>query len=101
RAARRVPVPGLYPPLGYPPLGYPPPDGGPLSDVLPLPGLGSSASGIPALGAEGAIAGLTAVWSSTLGFAEPDPDVVAVSRAAADRLATGGVLTWTDVPVRL
>ncbi|KJE22928.1 amidase, Asp-tRNAAsn/Glu-tRNAGln amidotransferase A subunit [Frankia torreyi] len=42
-----------------------------------------------------------AVWSSTLGFARPEPEVVAVSRAAADRLAAAGVLAWTDVPVEL
>jgi Asp-tRNA(Asn)/Glu-tRNA(Gln) amidotransferase A subunit family amidase len=43
----------------------------------------------------------TGVWSATLGFADPEPEVVAVSRLAADRLAAAGALSWTDVPVEL
>jgi Asp-tRNA(Asn)/Glu-tRNA(Gln) amidotransferase A subunit family amidase len=42
-----------------------------------------------------------AAWSPTLGFAEPDPEVVAVSLGAAERLARAGALTWRDVRVEL
>ncbi|MFG1668112.1 amidase [Streptomyces sp. Y7] len=37
----------------------------------------------------------TAVWSPDLGFDSPDPDIVAVARAAAVRLAEAGVLRLT------
>jgi Asp-tRNA(Asn)/Glu-tRNA(Gln) amidotransferase A subunit family amidase len=45
----------------------------------------------------------TAVWSPDLGFAEPDPEPVALARAATLRLAdTGAVrLVSQDVPLRL
>lgn len=78
RATRPVPVPGLYPPLGL------------TSGTTRLTG-GDCAPGC----------GERAVWSSTLGFAEPEPEVLAVSRAAAERLAAAGVLHWLGVPVRL
>lgn len=35
---------------------------------------------------------LTAVWSPDLGFADPDPDIVRITRAAAGRLADAGVV---------
>ncbi|MER7164909.1 amidase [Micromonospora sp. NPDC000207] len=34
------------------------------------------------------------VWSSTLGYADVDPQVMAPARDAADRLATSGLLQW-------
>ncbi|MCX5255189.1 amidase [Streptomyces canus] len=34
----------------------------------------------------------TAVWSPDLGFADPDPDIVRITRAAAGRLADAGVV---------
>ncbi|WP_235825861.1 amidase family protein [Candidatus Frankia alpina] len=79
------PIPGLYPPFGVGPFGVGPFD---LNDPF---GSRERDGGRRA----------TAVWSATLGFASPEPEVVAVSRAAADRLAAAGVLAWTDVPVEL
>ncbi|MFF7545667.1 amidase [Streptomyces canus] len=35
---------------------------------------------------------LTALWSPDLGFADPDPDIVRIARAAAGRLADAGVV---------
>ncbi|MEV8089155.1 amidase [Streptomyces nigra] len=45
----------------------------------------------------------TALWSPDLGFASPDPEVVAVAHAAAVRLAEAGVLRLMDTehPFRL
>jgi amidase len=42
-----------------------------------------------------------AIWSSTLGYADTDPALAAVARAAADRLVTAGVLQWIDHDVLL
>lgn len=46
---------------------------------------------------------VTAVWSSGLGFARPDPEPVALARAAVERLVTAGVvrLVRPRVPLRL
>nr|WP_202459047.1 amidase [Streptomyces sp. SID5464] len=46
---------------------------------------------------------VTAVWSPDLGFAEPDPEPVALARAAVERLAAAGVLRLVRprVPLRL
>ncbi|MGA5893894.1 amidase [Streptomyces venetus] len=46
---------------------------------------------------------VTAVWSSDLGFAEPDPEPVALARAAVERLEAAGVvrLVRPRVPPRL
>ncbi|MCX4857861.1 amidase [Streptomyces canus] len=45
----------------------------------------------------------TAVWSPDLGFADPDPDIVRITREAAGRLADAGVVrpTRPRVPLRL
>ncbi|MGX1476720.1 UNVERIFIED_CONTAM: amidase [Streptomyces canus] len=45
----------------------------------------------------------TAVWSPDLGFADPDPDIVRITRAAAGRLAYAGVVRLAPprTPVRL
>ena len=42
-----------------------------------------------------------AAWTATLGFATTDPNVASVARAAAERLAGAGILTWTDTQVEL
>ncbi|WP_462202838.1 amidase [Frankia sp. CcWB3] len=55
----------------------------------------------PAAGPRGADRVPGAAWSATLGFATPEPEVVAVSRAAAERLVRAGALTWRVVPVEL
>lgn len=46
---------------------------------------------------------VTAAWSSGLGFAGPDPEPVALARAAVERLVTAGVvrLVRPRVPLRL
>ncbi|MEU0025011.1 amidase [Streptomyces sp. NPDC006335] len=46
---------------------------------------------------------VTAVWSPDLGFADPDPGIVRIARAAAGRLADAGVvrLTRPRTPPRL
>ena len=46
---------------------------------------------------------VTAVWSSDLGFAGPDPEPVALARAAVERLAAAGVvrLVRPRAPLRL
>ncbi|MEU0193136.1 amidase [Streptomyces afghaniensis] len=46
---------------------------------------------------------VTAVWSSDLGFAGPDPEPVALARAAVERLVAAGVvrLVRPRVPLRL
>ncbi|MEU1847812.1 amidase [Streptomyces sp. NPDC019990] len=46
---------------------------------------------------------VTALWSPDLGFAEPDPEPVALARAAVERLEAAGVvrLVRPRVPVRL
>lgn len=44
---------------------------------------------------------LTATWSPDLGFATPDPDIVALARTAAARLADTGVLRLAPRPFRL
>ncbi|GGW91608.1 amidase [Streptomyces lomondensis] len=46
---------------------------------------------------------VTAVWSPDLGFAEPDPEPVALARSAAERLVAAGVvrLVRPRVPLRL
>ncbi len=45
------------------------------------------------LGATGAsVAGLRVAWSATLGYARPNPDVVAIARAAAMALADQGAI---------
>ncbi|MBR8643239.1 amidase [Streptomyces tuirus] len=46
---------------------------------------------------------VTAVWSPDLGFAEPDPEPVALARAAVERLEAAGVvrLVRPRVPLRL
>jgi Asp-tRNA(Asn)/Glu-tRNA(Gln) amidotransferase A subunit family amidase len=43
----------------------------------------------------------TAVWSPDLGFASPDPDVVAVAHSAAVRLAEAGAIRLVCSPARL
>ncbi|MDH6440795.1 amidase [Streptomyces sp. SAI-144] len=45
----------------------------------------------------------TAVWSPDLGFADPDPDIVRITRAAAGRLADAGVVRLAPprTPLRL
>lgn len=56
----------------------------PFSIAGPVPDL---------LGAAGAtIAGLRVAWSSTLGYARPDPEVVEIARAAAMDLADQGAI---------
>ncbi|WP_217235246.1 amidase [Streptomyces sp. AC555_RSS877] len=51
----------------------------------------------------GGRAAATAVWSPDLGFAGPDPDIVAVAHAAAVRLTEAGALRLVrpSVPLRL
>ncbi|WP_037836148.1 amidase [Streptomyces sp. NRRL S-481] len=46
---------------------------------------------------------VTALWSPDLGFAEPDPEPVALARAAVERLEAAGVvrLVRPEVPLRL
>lgn len=75
----------------------------------PAPGPGAGAAATKAAGVAergtavpgpGRSRGL-AVFSATLGYASPDPEVVAVSRAAAGRLAAAGVLALVELPVRL
>jgi Asp-tRNA(Asn)/Glu-tRNA(Gln) amidotransferase A subunit family amidase len=44
---------------------------------------------------------LRVVWSDTFGYAQVDPPVSAVARAAADRLAGAGGIEWIDATVRL
>jgi amidase len=44
---------------------------------------------------------LRAAWSSNLGYADTDPEVAAVARAAADRLADAGVIAWVPAPLAL
>ncbi|GAA3736926.1 Asp-tRNA(Asn)/Glu-tRNA(Gln) amidotransferase A subunit family amidase [Spinactinospora alkalitolerans] len=41
---------------------------------------------------------LSAVWSATLGFADPDPRVAAVARSAAERLAAAGAVDLREEP---
>lgn len=45
----------------------------------------------------------TVVWSPDLGFADPDPDIVRITRAAAGRLADAGVVrpARSRAPIRL
>ncbi|MFF8526563.1 amidase [Streptomyces werraensis] len=43
---------------------------------------------------------LTAVWSPGLGFASPDPEPVALARAAVGRLVAAGVVRLARQPVR-
>ncbi|CAL9458516.1 amidase [Streptomyces sp. enrichment culture] len=43
---------------------------------------------------------LTAVWSPRLGFASPDPEPVALARAAVGRLVAAGVVRLARPPVR-
>ncbi|WP_308203103.1 amidase [Frankia sp. AvcI1] len=87
------PTPGLYAPLGLP--GE---DCG-ASGAVGAPNPYEPHRSPPDPPADRSLG--TGVWSATLGFADPEPEVVAVSRAAADRLAAAGVLTWTDMPVEL
>ncbi|MCK9894890.1 amidase [Frankia sp. AgB32] len=73
------------------------------SGGVPSPGPGAPPAGPPA---HGRARGRTrprgiAVFSATLGYASPEPEVVAVSRAATDRLAAAGVLTLVELPVLL
>jgi Asp-tRNA(Asn)/Glu-tRNA(Gln) amidotransferase A subunit family amidase len=42
-----------------------------------------------------------AAWTATLGFATTDPHVASVARTAAERLASAGILTWTDTRIEL
>ncbi|KUN12914.1 amidase [Streptomyces canus] len=46
---------------------------------------------------------LTALWSPDLGFADPDPDIARIARAAAGRLAAAGVVrpARSRAPLRL
>ncbi|MFF9870125.1 amidase [Streptomyces sp. NPDC013953] len=44
---------------------------------------------------------LTALWSATLGFADTDPAVAAVARAAAEGFADAGLFTLTDTDLAL
>jgi aspartyl-tRNA(Asn)/glutamyl-tRNA(Gln) amidotransferase subunit A len=46
------------------------------------------------------VRGLRAVWSEDLGFAPVDPEVAALTRAAAFRLAEAAALRMLDQPVR-
>lgn len=60
---------------------------------IPARGTGESAGEDTAEGAgEGAGEPVAAVWSPDLGFAQSDPDVVRVTRAAVDGLAAAGVV---------
>jgi hypothetical protein len=45
--------------------------------------------------------GCKAAWSSDLGFADTDPQVAAIARATADRLAADGAIHWTGDRIRL
>ncbi|MGA5520300.1 amidase family protein [Streptomyces pseudogriseolus] len=44
---------------------------------------------------------LTAVWSPDLGYADPDPEQVALAREAVERLVEAGVVRLARPPVRL
>ncbi|MEV7285529.1 amidase family protein [Streptomyces sp. NPDC093252] len=90
----RPPVPAPRAPTVPPPDPAPdapspqPPDPAPHAPS-PRPPSPNPASGIPAL------------WSPDLGFATPDPEPLALARAAALRLADLGVLRLTAPPAAL
>ncbi|WP_307164841.1 amidase family protein [Streptomyces rishiriensis] len=66
----------------------------PSTDPAPVMGPAPSAGSVPPV----------AVFSADLGFADPDPEPLALARAAAGRLAEAGVvrlLPSCDVPLRL
>ncbi|MDI9831861.1 amidase [Streptomyces sp. KAU_LT] len=67
------------------------------------PAAGAVAPGDPATPQPSPSAPAAALWSPDLGFASPDPEVVAVAHAAAVRLHGAGVVRLVDVgePFRL
>ncbi|WP_437033157.1 amidase family protein [Streptomyces sp. enrichment culture] len=83
-------------PDGSPPGGHgpPAPDRGPVPPRADPPGTG--AHGLPAVPPRLPV---DAVWSPGLGFADPDPEPVALARSAVRRLVDAGVVRLVRPPV--
>ncbi|MFI5798244.1 amidase family protein [Streptomyces sp. NPDC051677] len=82
------PLPAVTPAQGPAPL----PEATPAQGPAALPGVGTAVPAPP-----------LAVFSPDLGFADPDPEPLALARAAAERLAEAGVvrLSAQDAPLCL